>query len=189
MGWTFTHKEPNITVKKFFEKEFNCKNESGEWKILDCAVMGMKTAYMAMEIIPTQGERKVIGLVCLLGYRKNDWYNFGYKDMDETMGPCESECPKKILDLLTPTESSYALAWRARCLENLEKKQNRPRLQIGHVVKFSAPISFANGDTRDTFKVKSTKPLRFTTPGEYCGITYKISQRVLAHNTFTILGP
>jgi hypothetical protein len=154
---------------------------------LGCAVKGMKTAYMAMEIIPPQGERKVIGLVCLLSYRRNDHYNFGYKDMDETMGPCESECPKKILDLLTPTESSYALAWRARCFENLEKRQNRLRLQPGRIVKFSAPISFSNGDTRDTFKVKTTKPLRFTTPGEYCDITYKISQRALAQNTFTIL--
>lgn len=50
-------------------------------------------------------------------------YIFGYKDMDDGMGPVEAECPEAILQLLTPTESSYALAWRTRCWAGADERR------------------------------------------------------------------
>lgn len=53
------------------------------------------------------------------------YWNFGYKDMDETVGPCECDCPKSILDLLTPTDNEIANMWRERCYRRLEDKKHK----------------------------------------------------------------
>lgn len=44
---------------------------------------------------------------------------WGYKDMDETMGPVQCAAPAAILDLLSPTTAPYALEWRKRCRQNV----------------------------------------------------------------------
>jgi hypothetical protein len=44
---------------------------------------------------------------------------FHIKVMDEREGPLAYDCPKEVLDLLTPTDDPKALAWRARCKERL----------------------------------------------------------------------
>lgn len=54
---------------------------------------------------------------------KNDPYNWGYKDVEETMGPNEISFPYTWLDLLTPTDSKYANEWRARVKARGEKLQ------------------------------------------------------------------
>lgn len=73
--------------------------------------------------IPTN-EQKVFGAVFLTSTDSKDHFNFSYKDMDESYGPCYYDCPKGILDLLTPTDNEYANNWRAKCREQLEKKKN-----------------------------------------------------------------
>lgn len=53
----------------------------------------VKTVYARL----TTGERSIVGIVCLVRYnpRDREGYIFGYKDMEESMGPCESECPSR----------------------------------------------------------------------------------------------
>jgi hypothetical protein len=51
--------------------------------------------------------------------------------MDETMGPVESRCPERILDLLTPTDSEYANEWRARCRAFHAASKARPKIKVG----------------------------------------------------------
>lgn len=43
---------------------------------------------------------------------QNDHCNWGYKDVDETMGPYKTDFPLSWLELLTPTDSEHALKWR-----------------------------------------------------------------------------
>lgn len=40
---------------------------------------------------------------------------FGYKVMHEDENPFRCDAPKKLLDMLTPTDSEYAQDWRKRC--------------------------------------------------------------------------
>ncbi len=96
------------------------------------------------------GDRSVTAVVCLVRYTPNDreGYVFGYKDMDESMGPVESECPEVILDLLTPTDGAYALAWRARCRANAERRRKRsakPRPRPGQTIVFDQPLVARDG--------------------------------------------
>lgn len=84
------------------------------------------------EEIP-ENEREVVGVV-LLTY-VSDKNNFGYKAISETCGPCYYDCPKSILDVLTPTEDEYAQNWRRKCYENL-MKPSISKLPIGTEIQF-----------------------------------------------------
>jgi hypothetical protein len=48
---------------------------------------------------------------------------WGYKDMEESCGPCEHGCPTSYFDIVGPPPNEYAKQWRARCrLYELRKK-------------------------------------------------------------------
>jgi len=166
MGWTYTHRG-NTPIKEFLANRVNCENDHAKWLLLDIAIVKMRTAYMAIEIIRRDKEsgqldmttRKVVAFVFLLDYRTSEsGHDTGYKDMDESMGPCESECPERILRLLTPTSHEYALAWRKRCREIIAKRKSF-RLQKDGIIA-TKPISFRDGRTRSRFQVFSLKPLQ-----------------------------
>jgi hypothetical protein len=92
--------------------------------------------------IPTD-EQKVFGAVFLTSTDNKDHFNFSYKDMDESYGPCYYDCPKGILDLLTPTENEYANEWRKTCYENIKTKKNPnglSKLPVGSVIKVVMPF-------------------------------------------------
>jgi hypothetical protein len=153
MGWTFTNKG-GLTTKEFFEREFNHdKPEEGRsGKVIACHAT-WTVAYLAYETLSPKG-RQVVGVVCLLQHvpRALDGYTFGYKDMSEEDGPCESKCPKTILDMLTPTTSEYALQWRKRCQERIDKRAKAPKVKKGEWVKFTHPLTFRGGETLDTLQ-------------------------------------
>lgn len=88
-------------------------------------------------------EQQVFGAIFLTSTDSKDYFNFSYKDMDETVGPYCYDCPKGILDLLTPTDSVWANNWRAKCRERLEKKKNPnalSKLPEGSVIKVVLPF-------------------------------------------------
>lgn len=165
MGWTFTHKPNGMTVKEFFQKEYmSCT-------IHDCKVVNRTTAYMAVS--SNKKPEQVFAVVCLLAYRPKDYnFNFGYKDMDETCGPCEATCPISVLDKLTTTDNEYAKKWRERAWENVNRKLLAPKLKKGAVLKLKKEIRFSDGVSRQHFLIKSVRPLRLeATNGTICRIT------------------
>ena len=108
--------------------------------------------------IPTD-EQWVFGVVFLTSTDSKDYFNFSYKDMDETVGPCYYDCPKGILDLLTPTDNEWANNWRSECRKRLEEKKNPnalSKLPVGTIVQVTMPF-----DTR-FFKKGAVVKLRKT---------------------------
>ena len=142
MGWMFYSRPKGESNREHFQRQF------GEgYAIIDSATVG-GTFYGAIR--DPQGN--VSAAVILTRWVPNDEYNFGYKDMSEDMGPNEANCPGRILDLLTPTESEYANEWRARCRANLAKRAEAAKVKRGDLVKFERPITFTNGFVSDTFE-------------------------------------
>jgi hypothetical protein len=95
------------------------------------------------EDIP-ENERETFAVVFLTYTDMKDHFNFSYKPMDETVGPCQHNCPKGILDLLSPTESQWANEWRQKCRENLQKKKNPNalnKLPVGTKIKVIMPFA------------------------------------------------
>ncbi len=126
MGWLYMqslggHSGP----RDYLDAQFTFENAEGRSRVLRSALLG-DAYYAAVEQQRSDGARAVFALVCLTYYNPRDpeGFIFGYKDMTEHMGPCESDCPEDILDLLTPTDRPYAIAWRARCRENAAAKRD-----------------------------------------------------------------
>lgn len=80
---------------------------------------------------------------------------WGYKDMDETMGPREAQAPAKLLDMLSPTTSAYALEWRQRCRDHAARQSRS--LKEGDVIALDEPLRFTDGAERRTFRVSKER--------------------------------
>ena len=121
MGWLYMRSlEGHATPKAYLDAQFTYDRDTGRSRVLASSVVGRRTYYAAVEWISAGTEaREVWGLVCLMRHNPRDREGlvFGYKDMSESMGPCESDCPARILDLLTATDNTNALAWRERCTQ------------------------------------------------------------------------
>lgn len=148
MGWITYHREPGQTDKEHFQKEFG-----EELEILDCTTI--KNVFYAATKYKKNGD--VFGMVCLI-QRTRGYYNFGYKDMEESMGPCAYDCPDRILDLLTPTQSKYANEWRETCRKtNAAKAEARAKtgtVKDGATIRVKHPLHFANGMEAREFKLR-----------------------------------
>ena len=85
------------------------------WQVVLKSAMVGSTYYAALRV----GSEKVIGVIILTCGKGKDGTLWGYKIMDESMGPCADRCPAGVLALLTPTSSLLAKEWRARCQANI----------------------------------------------------------------------
>lgn len=150
MGWDFSRRDKgSMTDREFFEREYGMVGPDPKHTMLAVATKGL-TFYAAVQNHET-GE--VRALVILMQRHAADFHNFGYKGMDESMGP-EAQCPARILDLLTPTDSTYALEWRERCRANLARRADA-KLNDGDVVEFAEALNFgAHYETVTRFRYR-----------------------------------
>lgn len=162
MGWTGTHatfytSKGKVDAKKECDYLWHSPSENGRFKVLKSTMVG-STYYAAIAIcrewpdnVPQtkenlvdvpESERRVFGMVILTTVDSRDYYNFTFKEISETSGPCESKCPVSIIDLLSPTTSKWANEWRERCREYAKYKRspnNPANLPIGTKIKFTEP--------------------------------------------------
>jgi hypothetical protein len=54
---------------------------------------------------------------------ERDHGHWGYKDLDESMGPNAVDCPLRFLELATAKPTGYAAAWRERVREFHQGKE------------------------------------------------------------------
>ena len=134
MGWTWY---PAQHFKKGrIDRIEECRKELGYACIVADGMVG-SVYYGAIRI----DENRVVAVVMLT---KTSGYEFGYKDMDETMEPYYYECPLKVLKVLTPTDNENAIRWREKCIKYREDKKakiNLGKLPIGTKVEVSIPYN------------------------------------------------
>ena len=159
MGWLYMCGFSGYASPRcYLDNQFTHADADQRSAVLASALVRMKTYYAAVERVSADGTRVVFAVVCLVDYnpRKADGFTFGYKDMDESMGPYESECPADILDLLTPTTCPHAIEWRERCRAALAARRlqaARPLPKPGQTIIFDEPLTLSNGQTVDRFEV------------------------------------
>jgi hypothetical protein len=85
---------------------------------------------------------------------------WGYKDMDESMGPTDASCPMSYLNMV-PDPGGYATAWRERVKAHHEKAAKFNGLKIGTKVKLRAGITLAGSPLTEA-TIASVRPLRAT---------------------------
>lgn len=155
MGYTQT--KINLPVKEECNALYTCTIHSGNktliHKVLDSSIVG-SCCYGAVELKTIDDSGNLLDSMIYAGICKyrilgnGEWI---YKDMDETCEPCETKCPKRILDMLTPTESKYALTWRKKCYENYVPKYNvlgntKTKKQLKNFLANSNPTVVINFD-------------------------------------------
>jgi hypothetical protein len=153
MGWLFGHATRKSLVNHLL-------NTNGLKTIKSCSV---GTHLWAVQEGKTQnGETIVLAILYLIqgppfGRDTGDPYAWGYKDVDETMGPTRCDFPASWLELLSPTTSQWALEWRARARERGDKIKSMTigscwKASNGHtyeLIKRRSPTSFLVRDTAD----------------------------------------
>lgn len=127
MGWTYQnaihyYKNGRVNRKK------ECDDLLRDRLVKSCMVGS--TYYAAVK----NGEEISCMILLTNEVTKERMWNFGYKDMHESEHPYETNCPKSILDLLTPTENELALEWRTECRKKAERP-NLSSLPIGSQIK------------------------------------------------------
>src|SRR5256885_11963600 len=146
VGWTETYKPKGQSMEDFTRHEF--PQSSVNFVAFASTLTAAYVAYRTKEG----------GITCLVialkQYRLTaDGYNICYKEMDENTGPRESACPERILSLLTLTTNQYALDWRKRCWDAIEKR--RGAAKVGQTIRLEKPLKFTDGSEQDTFVVSA----------------------------------
>lgn len=163
MGWTSTTLPYGKTIKEFFTQMFEWENDTHTHKILDSSLVHFSTWYAAMEIAnKNTSEKEVIALVVLVRMQPRKHYNISYKEMTEQSGPCMRECPKRILNLLTPTENEYAKKWREDCWKRYSNK--KPSLKKGHYILLKEAVSFNDHTEHRLLYIACAHPIRLQSP-------------------------
>lgn len=155
MGTTCTHKPKGMPVVDFLVSHgcFTWSEDSPfTARVLDSALVNLTEFYAAVEHVDKQtGDRRVWAAVfkitMIRGPKRDRWtrddswdHNFCYKDMDESMGPYQTNCPERILKLLTPTEHEYAVKWREACWAKIEAKKARPKIKPGTCLLYGGRV-------------------------------------------------
>jgi hypothetical protein len=161
MGWLYMHRmgmDGYATPKAYLDAQFTYdrKYEDGStyaMRVLDSACVGNRVWYAATRVERSGQEPYVIALVCLVRWNPRDKEGliFGYKDMEESMGPCEAECPERILNKLTPTTNEHALEWRERCRARLRLRSRK--IDDGMRIRLATPLTFVDGHVGAEFIV------------------------------------
>lgn len=169
MGWTYQRKPYGMTTLEAVKAQFTWSHVAEENRphIVEGSMRG-SVAYLAIRfpaaLVKDEGsyipdaDGSITWCAVILtksDKRASDGYDFGYKDMEETMGPCEADCPAKILNILSALRdpNSYAHDWRKRCRESLAKPK-RKAFTDGQIIVLKEPASFGDGVKRQTFRVQ-----------------------------------
>lgn len=175
MGWlSMQSLGGHAGPREYLNNQFTHDAPDRTSKVLRASIV-RRVYYAAVEQVSLpDGMREVWACVCLIRYnpKARDGYIFGYKDMEESMGPYSYDCPGAILDLLTPTDNENALAWRTKCREAAVARRAlaaKPKPRPGQIIVFDLPVEFSNGVMFERMEVVA-HPLRkrgvlFRAPG------------------------
>jgi hypothetical protein len=181
MGWLFQRDPVDNPVAHMMSK-FTYEDDSRRQQPLDGARVD-NTVYLAVRSTDKKSDRSfVFAAVILISNTKKD--GIGYKDQTETMGPCQYDCPQRIMRLLSPLADlpriGYAAEWRAsvasRRDELRRRRQRRNSLRIGSTVTLPSAVRFPGGATAAAFCVayfrrKTPVFISLDGPEFYCRLT------------------
>lgn len=127
MGWDCTYREKGISSYEFFKRRMP--------DLLDLKVVN-NVGYGVCIDEDNRGEAVVI----VMEWHKDPHFNFEYKIMSEREGPFYYDCPKEIMDLLSPIKDfdwkGYAEEWRAKQRCNRTHKKpftGNKMMYMGHI--------------------------------------------------------
>ena len=129
MGWLFH--TTDYGRKAFIEERTrNEENAKTKW---ECLAFSDKKKHLWKVIRKTDKETNesitFIALDMISKERNSGW---GYKDLDESCGFCQMDCPKKFLAMTNAPRNNYATEWYAKMNE---AKPKAVKKEVGGIYK------------------------------------------------------
>lgn len=174
MGWTFMQsrgRDPLDIIRELLDYETDAYAQN----VIDHAVAGT-TVYLLVRRMPkgawepdfhyvNDDDGSYRWIAVFLTRRARDVFDFGYKDMSESMGPVEARCPKRLIAAASPLrhpdpagERNYAARWRQKCLDRRAAEAKRKAALVhGASIRLAQPINFTDGYQGDRFTVEIDK--------------------------------
>ena len=189
MGWTGVYSmRGHKTPKAYLDAEIIKGGEQSDYRIVRSTTVG-RVYYAAIErTMKSDGTSYVFAAVVLFKYRPRarDGEVFLYKEMDESVAPYEADCPKAILNLLSPTDKPNELDWRQRCMKNIEARSKRKKLVVDMKIHLTEGLKLKGGEVIYDFTVRQYRRrnrnrLVFQSPS---GLLYAISN--IHNRDFTV---
>jgi len=111
----------------YFKTVFDHDDAYGSNTVLAVSGDG-ETAYVILESIDKRtGKRDISIDVCIGGEAKT---------MSEGQGPVATDCPERLIDMTTPTDSEYTTKWRAECRRKIALRKAFPEFRPGDRILF-----------------------------------------------------
>lgn len=154
MGWTSVNKPKGMSLDEFFNKEFKCDT----LKLIGKGYTKNLSEYYRACYNVEKGV--YFALVCKIHFGKG-YYNFSYKDMDESENPYLYNCPKRIMDIIERSQpvNDMSKEWRMKVHKVLDTK-----LTKGKVITFKKPIDFGEF-SENTFRYLGNNKFRSMSRG------------------------
>lgn len=158
MGWLFSQgSTKSDVIQKLIKSE---ENEARRWETLTHSTRG-NVLWAVVELTYKEEQRSKRFIACYL-LRSDKGYGWGYKDMEESMGPNYYSCPLKYLEMVPEANA----AWREAVREH-HRQRNR-KVSVGQRIGLiNASIPWV--------VVTSIKPLL----GIYNGQCYRVPRRMI----------
>lgn len=154
MGWLFSkNQSKQELIKKRLQSH---ENDTIKWEYISHSIKGNCLWKILKHTNKLTGEVKKVICLDLLSYQKG--YGYGYKDMDETMGPCYYSVPVSWFKMVACPDAHYAKLWRENVIShNDEKKAQKAKylkLEIGKtysLIRASIPQITVTGKRKNTY--------------------------------------
>jgi hypothetical protein len=170
MGWTSFRVSPSQKTVDLVISQINSVTTTRSWEVVDHSMRGNVFYGLVKRTKFDTNEVEYFAVVYLTSRRNGE---FGYKDMDESMGPYYYDCPNRILnklEVLSPNPSECAKKWRDTCRQKQSTKS--VKIENGQTITFKNELNF-RVFKENTFKVvKVGAKVRFIAMnGTRCQIT------------------
>ena len=189
MGWLYRN-EPlhHETPVEFVVRHFSHDGATTQSTVVAAAAI-RGTIYAAIRNADKQTGTTYVFCAVVL-FRNSKRHGFGYKDMTECMGPCEVDCPDRIMRLLSPVSDipnpSYAADWRARVAAAKARRAAAAHmldtLAPGDVIKLQHRVQFIrSGISADRFVfVEHRKRTPIFSPVGHLGFMCRLGRDLLS---------
>ncbi len=169
MGWTFSKGATRRDIIAEILRDYD--NRSARWSVVESH---SSPSGLWVALANTNDETTLIAFYALEAERNYGW---GYKSMDETMGPNYYDVPLTWLDKYAYyAKTEFSLVWRERVREYHAKRRQTARAaakwRAGDLLQLPERVG------AKLYRVVSTRPFRAV--GEADGVRYRIARQLLA---------
>jgi len=192
MGWWSENKPKNQSFKEWAENKYNWEDENNVHRVLDVALVHRTTAYLACERLSKKdGVKYVYCMVLLIRWDRTKYssWNMLVKEMDETVGPYQYECPEKIFKLLSPPRKLRVMGygfkwvkdWRKKVIDYHAKRKYINSINDGDIITFEKGV-YINGRSINEFRAIDKLKMLFEDTKNRINICKLPAKYLLSHS-------